>query len=228
MDPAAPFRTHAAGGDVGERRKKNAQHACEDDLFKKDKVKEGDKLLGIIKENGGGDKGASAAGVTLIAGPDKAVLEGDPPPPGEPFNFPNLSRMKRSLDNVWSNSLLKQGGDVRSLLFCGPAPNQGSSHVAVHLAMFLATEFNIKTLFVDAVLNKGKSRRYFSNAGAFPGLAAYFSKGTPLDGLVLESTVPSLYVLPSGGENAPLSAGAVIAKRHTQQARSITATKTST
>jgi capsular exopolysaccharide synthesis family protein len=98
-----------------------------------------------------------------------------------------------------------QNGDrPRVIVFTSPNPGEGKSTVVSNLGIALA-EINQRVLLIDGDLRKPRLQEIFS-LPAQTGLSDLLRQrqpfnGTPVEGLVVETGVPGLYVLPSGKES---------------------------
>ncbi len=99
-----------------------------------------------------------------------------------------------------------QDGDrPRVVVLTSPNPGEGKSTVVSNLGIALA-EINQRVLLIDGDLRKPRLRGIFSLT-AQSGLSDLLRQkqplnGNPLECLVVETSVPGLYVLPSGSESA--------------------------
>lgn len=99
-----------------------------------------------------------------------------------------------------------QNGDrPRVIVLTSPNPGEGKSTVVSNLGIALA-EINQRVLLIDADLRKPRLRSIFCLT-APSGLSDLLRQkqplnGGPVEGLVSETEVPGLFVLPSGSESA--------------------------
>ena len=99
-----------------------------------------------------------------------------------------------------------QNGDrPRVIVFTSPNPGEGKSTVVSNLGIALA-EINQRVLLIDGDLRKPRLREIFSLSGQ-TGLSDLLRQkqpmnGLPVEGLVVETAIPGLHVLPSGTQSA--------------------------
>ena len=83
----------------------------------------------------------------------------------------------------------------RALAICGPAPEVGSTFIAVNLAVALA-QIGVKTLLVDADLRNPTVHSYFPGAAPSGGLAACLSTAdADVADFCVQEVLPNLDVL---------------------------------
>jgi protein-tyrosine kinase len=105
-----------------------------------------------------------------------------------------LSKMSYGLSDTWSNILVGNEQDIRTLLVCGAARKEGNTLISYHLAMFLSKEYSLKVLYVDTNLNHEPVPKIKN----LPGLYSFVSEGKELASLVVKTDYPGLYLMPSG------------------------------
>lgn len=157
------------------------------------------KLLDLIKTGG---KGLVYGDIKFFNKPASGQQR---PATGEELGLHALnvlSRMRMSLDNIWGNIFLKLNRDDRHMLFTGCSSGDGVSFVSFHLGMYLAMEHNLRVLYVDTAIDRPPSAQASFYPADKPGLASFFSDGTSLDDLILETNVNGFKILPSGGGGA--------------------------
>lgn len=121
-----------------------------------------------------------------------------------------LSRMRRSLDNLWGNIFLKLGREDRHLLFTGCARGDGASFISFHLAMYLAMEHHLKVLYVDTDIERGATDTVLYYPMGNLGLASYFMENAELADLVLDTNVDGFKIMPSGAGMAQATSSNII------------------
>lgn len=177
------------------------------------------KILDIIK-NGGKGLLPQASRQPDAADPSPAPSQpGFPPEPQtdealEIHSLKLLARMRRSLDNIWGNIVLKmQRRDDHHLLFTGCAKGDGASFVSYHLSMFLAMEHNLKILYVDTDLERGPRDPAGYSPPGHPGLANFFMANASLDDLILTTNVEGFCILPSGAGTVKVASSNIMARQ---------------
>jgi tyrosine-protein kinase Etk/Wzc len=165
------------------------------------------KLLQLIKEGGKG----------LLYPEMKYFSKKAESTPGQEQTTPEnlgvhalktLSRMRRSLDNLWGNIFLKLDRDDRHLLFTGCSRRDGTSFIVFHLAMYLALDHHLKVLYVDTDVESGTRDEVIYYPAGNQGLASYFMGEAKLPDLVLDTNIEGFKIMPSGAglsRNAPSS-----------------------
>lgn len=111
---------------------------------------------------------------------------------------PILKKLRSSLDDLWSNILLETKERPDTLFVCAATPGEGSTFTSFHLALFLALEANMKTLYVDTNFQFSENHSIIPRIQEYPGLTSFFMDNQPLSPLVLRTEYDNLFVLPSG------------------------------
>lgn len=124
-----------------------------------------------------------------------------------------LSRMSRSLDNLWGNIYLKMSRGDKHLLFTGCSRGDGTSFLAFHLSMFLAMEHNLKVLYVDTDIERGARDTILYYPMGNLGLASNFMNGAKLEDLVLDTNIEGFKILPSGAGKIKVSSSNIISRQ---------------
>ncbi|NSW84417.1 MAG: CpsD/CapB family tyrosine-protein kinase [Syntrophothermus sp.] len=88
------------------------------------------------------------------------------------------------------------GEPLRTLLITSAGPSEGKSTTLANLAIAMA-QAGGKVLVVDADLRKPNQHKIFNVLNG-AGLTNHLVEGTSLDGVIQETEVPGLYVLPCG------------------------------
>ena len=91
----------------------------------------------------------------------------------------------------------EQGTPPRSILVTSAFPGEGKTFIASNLAISIAQGIEEHVLLMDCDMRRSSVHSRFG-FGSVPGLAEYLAKGTPIDSLLLKSTVPKLSILPGG------------------------------
>ncbi len=130
-----------------------------------------------------------------------------------------LKKTRFSLGNIWNSIVLKNLERHPSLLITGCSRGDGSSFVALHMALLVAVEFGLKTLLVDADLDK---RRKNGNGGTKPtcpqgeeicGMFALLQGLRDIPDLIRCTPLPTLSVLPSGVINGTPAPGNLFSQK---------------
>jgi len=99
-----------------------------------------------------------------------------------------------------------EGTRPRTIVITSAVPGEGKSSVAVNLAITMAFSGS-RVLLIDADLRKGTIHEYFE-LGDQPGLAEVLAGETTWEGVVQQTHVPNLTVIPRG--NYPPNPGELI------------------
>jgi Mrp family chromosome partitioning ATPase len=106
--------------------------------------------------------------------------------------------IRRHLNDLWSNILLRSGDTADMVMFCGAAPGAGCSLLSFRLAEFLAAAHSMKTLYVDTAIDMPEHSTCVPGMHGRPGLAEFVNGEAQLDQLIAATDYPNLFVLPSG------------------------------
>lgn len=84
----------------------------------------------------------------------------------------------------------------RTLLVTSPAPSEGKTTIAVSIAIAMA-QAGQRVVLVDCDLRRPRVHRVFSKASA-PGLTSALIEGDAVEGMVQDTAIPNLAVVPAG------------------------------
>ncbi|MEM3448881.1 MAG: CpsD/CapB family tyrosine-protein kinase [Nitrososphaerota archaeon] len=110
----------------------------------------------------------------------------------------SLVKIGNALESIWANISVGMEGPPLILLFTSSRREEGTTFVSYHLALYLAVEHSLKTLYVDCDFNKKFHSILKNKLDPFPGLADYFSNRKNLDEVVISTDYSDFYILPSG------------------------------
>ncbi len=115
-------------------------------------------------------------------------------------NSGDLEKLSTYLDNIWSNSLIAHQNKIRSMVIAGPSKHQGVSFFAYHLAVFLAAEYGLKTLYFDTAIEKRNISPFTDKltSETTDGFISYILDDKPLDQLTVSTSHPNFFIFPSG------------------------------
>ncbi|SDF71583.1 CpsD/CapB family tyrosine-protein kinase [Sporolituus thermophilus] len=89
----------------------------------------------------------------------------------------------------------KMGGELRSILFTSAGPGEGKSTTVANTAVALA-QTGKRIIIVDCDLRKPVQHKIFGKKNR--GVTNYLVEDTPIDGLLQETGIENLLLLPSG------------------------------
>ncbi|MGH9315716.1 MAG: GumC family protein [Thermoanaerobaculia bacterium] len=92
--------------------------------------------------------------------------------------------------------LLSQAGGVGSIVMTSALPKEGKTVTAVNLAVVLS-QLGKKVLLVDADLHRSRLHEIFHISNR-TGLVSILAEGVPPESAIAKTTIPDLFVLPSG------------------------------
>lgn len=101
------------------------------------------------------------------------------------------------LDSVWGNIMLRRGEIPKSVLFFAAGAQEGATTSAFHLALFLAKQYAVNTLFIDAALG-AKITRNDSDSLAAPGLIEFLNGEAEPEEIALSTDQRGLSVIHAG------------------------------
>jgi len=114
----------------------------------------------------------------------------------------SLQKTRFSLSNIWGNLALEAEAESLAIGFSPCSRGDGGSFVALHMALLLAHEYQISTLFIDADIEKSRRKNGEPLPGeAHEGLRHFLEGERGLHELVRRTSIPNLHVLPSGVQN---------------------------
>jgi Mrp family chromosome partitioning ATPase len=105
-----------------------------------------------------------------------------------------LGKMRYSLSDAWANIMLETKQNIKTLLVCGAARQEGVTLISFHLAMYLSKEYSMRVIYVDTNL----SHTAIPKIKNLPGVYSFVSDKKDLASLVVQTEYPGLYLLPSG------------------------------
>ena len=111
---------------------------------------------------------------------------------------PTVARLSNRLEDIWVKITLESSARPQTVLICGAMQGEGCSFVSVHMALFLALNHHMQTLFVDTNVHTAKSIPLIPSTQDQPGLASFFTADSPLPDLVATTEYDNFNVLSSG------------------------------
>jgi Mrp family chromosome partitioning ATPase len=121
-----------------------------------------------------------------------------------------LHPLRDSMDTIWANLLLKSETRPNTVLICGSSRNEGNTFVAFNLSTFLAIEFGLKVLYVEAGLDYPPKSQYLTETEGLPGLSTFVLQNQSISSIVFQTHFPNLFVVPAGPQASRRRYGALI------------------
>ncbi len=120
-----------------------------------------------------------------------------------------LSKMSYQLSDIWANILIQTRQTVETLLVCGATRKEGNTFISFYLSMFLSREYSMKILYVDSNLN----HTVIPKTHNLPGLYSFVAEKKDLASLIVQTSYPGLYLLPSGSGKVAKNVGSTMLSR---------------
>jgi capsular exopolysaccharide synthesis family protein len=100
---------------------------------------------------------------------------------------------------ILKSNIMMHAGEkgIKTLSICSPTPREGSSTVALDLAVFLAADSKSRLILVDANL-RNPSLHSSSKLPSSPGFSEVIHEGVNVQEAIKQSVIPNLFVLTSG------------------------------
>ncbi len=114
----------------------------------------------------------------------------------------SLNKIRFSLSNIWNNLALESAEKTSAISFSSCSSGEGTSFIAMHMALLVTHEYRLKTLYIDADLEKTRPKGSSILPGEqHEGLYHFLAGIKELDQLVKPTRIPGLFVLASGIQN---------------------------
>ena len=121
-----------------------------------------------------------------------------------------LAMMRNSLESIWTSMVLDTRRDPHTFLFCGATRQEGTTFVSFHLALYLAIEHGLRTLYLDTDTECRNHPFLPKELSARPGLTSYFLDNRGLATLLVPTQFRNLSLLPAGGQDNRIKISSMI------------------